>query len=289
MDTSFLMNYIDVIEKGSIAEVARINGLTPAAVNQRIKKVEDELGVRLVVRSGRTVKATAQGAIILAQAKRVIEELNKLKAASEGPIVFGRLSLGAFDSAMSTMIPPMMQLLASRYPDLEISLVKAYSGQLYSKVCDDEIDAAVAIQPHFQLPKNIEWRSLRKEPLIVLAPASIHERDPHRILRENPLICYERKLWGGQLAENYLRQHGIRAKIRIELATIEVIARLVRAGLGVSLIPDVAGDLLRDPTLRRISLPDAGHVRHVGLLWNRHSIRATLIEEIYQMARTINT
>ena len=79
MDTSFLLSFIEVIEKGSIADVARDCGLTPAAVNQRIKKVEEELGCKLVVRSGRTVKPTAQGAHVLAQAKHVMEEVRKLK------------------------------------------------------------------------------------------------------------------------------------------------------------------------------------------------------------------
>jgi DNA-binding transcriptional LysR family regulator len=135
------------------------------------------------------------------------------------------------------------------------------------------------------MPKNLEWRRVRDEPLVVLAPASLAETDPHQLLRANPLICYDRKLWGGQLAANYFRQHSIRPKIRIETASIEVIALLVAQGLGVTLIPDGAGELAADPRLRKIPLPGNEHFRSVGLLWNRQSVRAALIEDIYDIAR----
>jgi len=287
MDTTFLSNFIEVIERGSIAEVARKNGLTPAAVNQRIKKIEDELGFRLVVRAGRTVKPTAEGAHVLAQAKLVMESVRNLKAASQGPLVFGHISLGAFDSAMTTTVPALLPRLVERFPNLEVSLVKGYSMNLYGKVCDGELDVALMLQPQFQLPKNIEWRHLRDEPLVVLAPLDIKETDPNQVLRGNPLICYDRHLWGGQLAANYFRQHNIHPKVRIEVASIEVIAMLVSKGLGVSLVPDWAGDLLHSLPLQKIPLAGQEHFRSVGLCWNRQSVRAALIEEIFQLASTV--
>src|SRR5690606_571738 len=134
---------------------------------------------------------------VLIQAKRVMEEVRNLKAAAHGPLVFGHLSLGAYDSAMTTLVPPLVERLIVKYPNLEINLVKAYSAQLYGQVCDGELDAAIALKPNFQTPKNIEWRRIRDEQLVVLAPADIRETDPHQILRSSPLIRYDGKLWGG--------------------------------------------------------------------------------------------
>lgn len=85
MDTAFLQNFVEVIDQGSIAEVARKQGLTPAAINLRIKKVEEELGFKLVIRSGHTVKATPEGAMVLAQAKRVLDEVRNLKGSFAWP------------------------------------------------------------------------------------------------------------------------------------------------------------------------------------------------------------
>lgn len=283
MDTAFLQNFVEVIDQGSIAEVARKQGLTPAAINLRIKKVEEELGFKLVIRSGHTVKATPEGAMVLAQAKRVLDEVRNLKGASHGPVVFGRITIGAFDSAMSTMIPDLMTRLIDLHPNLEVSLVKGYSMHLYSKVCEGEVDAALILQPQFQMPKNLEWRRVRDEPLVVLAPSTNTETDPNQILRSNPLICYDRSLWGGKLAENYFREHNIYPKIRIEAASIELIATLVSKGLGVSLVPDWEGNMLRSAALQKIPLRSSGYFRSVGFLWDRQSVRATLLEEIFQL------
>lgn len=284
METVFLQNFLDVVEYGSIAEVARKQGITPAAVNLRIKKIEEELGFKLLTRSGHTVKPTAEGAQVVGQAARVLLETRNLKAASQGPVVFGHVTIGAFDSAMTTLIPSLMVRLIDRHPNLEVTLVKGYSMHMYSEVCDGQVDAAVIVRPQFQLPKNLEWRRVRDEPLVVLAPASNRETDPNQLLRSNPLICYDRSLWGGQLAANYFREHNIHPKIRIEAASIELIGTLVSKGLGVSLVPDYEGGLLQSAELQRIPLGSAKYLRSVGLLYNRLSARAALLEEIYQLA-----
>jgi DNA-binding transcriptional LysR family regulator len=283
MDSAFLLNFVQVIEQGSIADVARKNGLTPAAVNQRIKKLEEELGFKLVVRAGRTVKATVEGDQLLEQAKRVLEEIRNLKTVAQQPAVFGHIALGAFDSAMTTTIPAILPPLIERYPSLEVSLVKGYSVNLYSKVCNGEVDAALIVQPQFQIPKYFEWHRVHDEPLVVLAPFGNTEQEPNQILRSHPLICYDRSLWGGQLAVNYFRQHNIRPKIRIEVASIDVIALLVSKGLGVSLVPDCIAAQMLESSVRKIPL--AGNdCRGVGLFWNRQSVRAKLIDEILELS-----
>lgn len=284
MDTVFLQHFVEIIEHGSIAAVARKYGLTPTAVNLRIRKVEEELGFKLLLRSGRTVKPTAHGNQVLIQARRVLEEVRNLKAASQGPMVFGRVTIGAFDSAMTTVIPHLMRRLVDRHPALEITLVKGYSIHLYNKVCDGEIDVAVVQKPQLKMPKHIEWLHVQDDPLVVLAPSTCHETDPNQMLRSYPLICYDRTHWGGQLAVNYFRDHDIHPKIRIEAASIELIALLVSEGLGISLVPNPEGLHLQFPTLRRIPLASSAYVRRVGLLWNRKSSRAGLIEEIIELA-----
>ena len=60
MDTQFLESFLLVVEHGSVAEAARRLNLTPAGVTQRLKALEQELGMALVSRSGRTVRVRAR-------------------------------------------------------------------------------------------------------------------------------------------------------------------------------------------------------------------------------------
>src|SRR3546814_14424029 len=63
-------------------------------------------------------------------------------------------------------------------------------------------------------------------------------KDPLKELMRHPYICYDRSVLGGKLADDYLRERGIRPRIRLELDGIDAIGKLVSEGLGVSLLPD---------------------------------------------------
>ncbi|MCU7370077.1 LysR family transcriptional regulator [Paucibacter sp. O1-1] len=284
MDTTFLQSFLQIVQTGSIAEVARREGVTPAAINQRIKTLEQELGIKLVTRSGRTVCATQEGALIVERAQRVLEELRGLKAAIKGPMIFGTLVLAAFDSAMTTMMPVLIKQLAEHHPKLEVRLIKGYSAALYHDVVNGVVDAAIIVKPQFELPKHFDWHVIREEPLVAIAPAWTKETDRRTLLSINPLICYERSLWGGQLAESYLRQLGLKPKIRVEAASLETIATLVALGVGVAVVPDWSSKDI--PGVKKFPLPDSKQTRGVGLLWNTQSPRASLCQEILELLVT---
>src|SRR3989449_7517315 len=80
MDTRFLDSFVTVVDGGSIAEAARRLNLTPAAVAQRIRALEGEIGSRLLLRSGRNVKPTEAGAAILGRARNILGEARDLKS-----------------------------------------------------------------------------------------------------------------------------------------------------------------------------------------------------------------
>ena len=68
METRFLDSFVTIAECGSMAEAARRLNVTPTALAQRVHVLEDELGVKLIERSGRTVQLTEGGARVLARA-----------------------------------------------------------------------------------------------------------------------------------------------------------------------------------------------------------------------------
>ena len=95
MDTQFLETLKIVIDSGSFAEAGRQLNLTPAAVAQRVRAVEVEIGTALVSRFGRTVQPTAAGAAITARIGSLLGQVRDLKALAAGELVIGELRLGA--------------------------------------------------------------------------------------------------------------------------------------------------------------------------------------------------
>lgn len=286
MDTHFLESFVTVVEKGSIAEAGRRLNLTPAAVAQRIRALEREIGARLVTRSGRTVRPTEAGAAILGRARKFVQEVRDLRSIATAETLSGELRLGAISTAISGVLPGVLVLLMEKYPQIEIHIMPGTSEDLYHKVLAGDLDAAIIVPPPFTIPKSCKWRLFREELLILLTPESMPARDPHAILRTEPFIRYDRNNWGGRLVDGYLRNVGIRPKDRFELDGLEAIAVLVDRGLGVALVPDWAPPWPEGLSLAKRPIADRSFARRIGVLWSRTSVRVRLVHLLLEEMAT---
>ena len=91
---------------------------------------------------------------------------------------------------------------------------------------------------------------------------------------------YDRSLWSGQIAENYLRHQRIRPNDRIELDALDAIAVLVDRGIGVSLVPDRSLPWPEGLSIKKHTLPEPAPQRELGLLWPVTSGHARLIQVV---------
>ena len=287
MDIRFLQSFVIVVDCGSIAEAARRLDLTPAAVATRIKALEDGLGTPLVRRAGRTVKPIEAGLKILEHARRVLRDVRDLHAIANDDMPLGELRLGASASALTGLLPPVLRRLYERHPKLEIYIEPGTSSHLYHSVTTGVLDAAVIVEPQFTLPKACDWRVLVEEPLCVLAPLAMTGRDPLELLATEPFIRYDRAMWGGRLANRYLRDRHIRPRERIEIDALSAIAVLVHQGLGVSLLPDWTPPWPEGLQIVRIALPPPAPVRRMGLVWTAQGPHASLVRTLLQEAQGV--
>jgi DNA-binding transcriptional LysR family regulator len=282
METAFLKTFVLVVEVGSMAEAARRLGLTPTSVAQQVRALERDFGAALLARAGRTVAPTDAGHQVLAEARNVLRAVEGLRDLATSNMPGVSLRLGAIHTVLHSVVPDLLVRLLQRIPQIHVHIEHSASMDLYDATLRGDIDVALCIHPQFPLPKTIGWRSLRKEPLVVLAPARMARREAHEVLRREPFIRYARTQWGGKQAERYLRTVGIQPLERVELSSLTAIALMVDRGLGVSLVPDADLPLPADLRLARIALPDAVEARHVGVLWLRASPRIKTIRLLLQ-------
>lgn len=287
MDLRYLQSFVATVECGSIAEAARRLDLTSAALAARVRALEEELATPLLQRSGRSVKPTAAGLNILDSARSMLREERDLRAMAIKEAPVGELRLGTFVSALTTVLPPVLRTLYADHPDLSVSVVSNGSVELCRMVATGELDAAVVVEPQFAIPKTCEWRPLMDEPLVVVAPAAMAGRDPHALLRDEPFIRYDRTVWGGQLADRYLRDHGIRPHQRLEINGLMSIAVMVDHGLGVSLLPDWSALWSGGLSIARVPLPRHAPVRRIGFIWGVQRPHAHLAGLFLQHAEAV--
>lgn len=157
MDSHYLQSFVYVVELGSIAEAARRLDLTPAAVAQQVKMLELELGMKLVRRSGRTVGTTEAGERLVDRARAVLHDIRDLRSdLNDASALSGQLRLGGTPSMMTTLIPDVLAELLGLHPQIDIYLEPGNSVDLFRRVVSGDLDAAVLVQPLFDLPKRCD-------------------------------------------------------------------------------------------------------------------------------------
>jgi DNA-binding transcriptional LysR family regulator len=282
METAFLQTFVLVAETGSMAEAARRLDMTATSVAQQLKVLEKHFCVPLFRRSGRTVQLTDAGHKVLDGTRDVLQIVDRLRELATTGTPVESMSLGTIPTALHTIVPDALVRLTRSHPDLQVHIRQDTSMNLYDAVQRGDLDAALCMHPHFSMPKTLGWRMLRKEPLVVLAPARLAGHDPHELLRREPLVRYARSQWGGKQAERYLRLAGITPKERVELTSLTAIAMMVHKGLGVSLVPDADPPLWAGLRIAKLTLPLPFEEREVGLLWLRASAKADLVKLLLQ-------
>ena len=287
METSYLENFLLVVETGSMAEAARRLNLTAAAVAQQIRTLEREFNVRLLTRAGRTVVPTPAGHRLTQSAPVLLRELAHARTHVNHEGAAGELVIGSINTALHSLLPDILAGFVAQSPDVKVFLQSGTTRQLYDAVQLGALDAAVCLYPSFPLAKTFDWTLLREEPLVLLVPRRLAAQDPHELLRTQPLIRYDRSLGGGQMVERYLREAQITPRERFELSSLVAIAMMVDRGLGVALVPDTALDWPDRQAVARLSLPNASQTRRFGVMWLRSSARLSLIHQLVECARAV--
>lgn len=285
MDTRYLDSFLQVAELGSTAAAARKLNLTPTAVAQRIKALENEIGQSILVRAGRRMQLTPAGQALQEPARELLARAGELRAIAALDTVAGDLRIGCITTALSYLVPGVLARLINNYQFLHPHLEPAVSTVLYQKVVSGQIDVAMLVKPQFELAKEFTWELISDEPFVVLAPKALANEHPHHLLASQPFIRYHRSSWGGVMADRYLMQHGIVPHERFEIDALDAIAAMVKGKLGVSLVPRWRPLHARLDELAQIPLPAPGLFRPIGLLWKRNSAKGRLIDVLRQELR----
>jgi DNA-binding transcriptional LysR family regulator len=240
VDSRYLESLIAVIECGSIAEAARAEGLTAAAISQRIQALEREIGFELLSRAGHAAKATEACLSLLPRARRIVEEVALLAGDADPRGLTGALRVGAISTALTGVLPATLRALTQHAPGIRLTIVPGTSRMLYQALLAGELDAAILVAPPFDLPKTVHAMSLGKEALVFLSSTKPHQ-PVTTLLQQVPYIRYDPAAWGGLHAQRFLDDHHLTPTVLCDLDGLEAIAMLVADGVGVSLVPHWSG------------------------------------------------
>ncbi len=281
---------------GRAAEACHVSQPT---LSVAVKKLEDELGIRLFERRKGDISVTPIGEQVIGQAQRVLEEASGLRqiAAQGKDQLAGPLRLGAIYTIGPYLLPNLIPRLADAAPNMPLVVEENYTAVLSERLKQGDLDVIIISLP-FEEP-GLRTLPLYEEPFVLLIPSShpFNQRkrvDVDKLSKEDVLLlgsghCFRDQVLEicpdclGKSSEGHPRQ-------TMEGSSLETIRYMVASGLGVTVLPCTAAGAERFSErlleIRRFSGKSPSRV--VALAWRKSFPRpeaVNLLRETIQACR----
>jgi DNA-binding transcriptional LysR family regulator len=267
----FLRTFVAVAHRGSFSDAAEQVALTQAAVSLQMRALEAEFGRTLFDRSGRLASLNDAGRELLPHIEQLLEIYDRIRTPRPPPgMLAGTLSIGAIVSCMGTLARVVSQL-KSEHQELVIRLSSGKSRELWRKVENGEIDAALVVGTG-RPPPRTRWKRLYQEPVCLVVSNQVRGDDPRELLRSHPFLRFDRSQHTGAQIDRVLRKMGVVPDDFLELNAVEQLLDLVRHNVGITLLPLLHTMHWPDAKgLRTLPLPpELGDIsRDIGMLERR--------------------
>lgn len=268
--------------------------VTQPTLSLALAKLEEELGVRLFERNKSEVIVTPQGAGIVEQARRVLDEAGKIAVLAKGSQdqLAGVLRLGVIPTIGPYLLPELVPILHRKAPDMPLLIEENFTGSLAPMLREGEIDVAIVALP-FSVP-GVQTRAVYEEPFSVVVPgghawAKKKRVRPDELSGENVLVLNAGHCFRDQVLEACPGQSNTASPEGRSGSSLETIRNMVASGLGVSVLPAMAlQPRYGSKLVRQIPFTDPAPSRKVAIAWRTSFSRPQAIEAIVQAIRAVD-
>ena len=238
------MRYVvAVAETGSFTRAAARCHVVQSALSHQIARLEKELGTRLFDRTSRRVRLTPAGAAFLPAARQCLDAAERAVAevaAATGEIR-GRLAVGVIPTVAAVDIPAVLDDFRRRHPQVRVGLRVGGSEELIDQVGLGELDVAFLGLPPTAVPRGVAARELASDRLVAVVapghPLAGEEDVDLRGLSREAFVDFPAGTAGRAQSDQAFAAAGLGRDVAFEVTAPDLMARLVRRGLGVALLP----------------------------------------------------
>jgi LysR family hydrogen peroxide-inducible transcriptional activator len=288
MNLRDLKYLVAVAEHQHFGRAAEACFVSQPTLSTQLKKLEQTLGVTLIERTNRRVMLSPEGEQIVAQAQRILVEVNSLIAMSEQlrDPMGGELRLGIIPTIAPYLLPKILAPMAAEFPNLNIQLSEGQTSQITRMLKHGDLDAVLLALPLPLQEENIEEFELYTEPFL-FAVAADHPKSQRSSVSTGDLQGEEVLLLedGHCLRDQALAichaHRGIESS-NFSATSLETLRQLVAANMGITLMPELAVAVGSDTQPEVHYIPFEGDVpsRTLGLCWRSSSTRGELLADL---------
>lgn len=240
LETKQLRIFKTIVEVGSFTGAGEHLDLSQPAISQQMRALEEQVGVPLLVRAGRSTRPTPAGEVLLQCARQVLEKIEEVqRVLAEHGGGAGVVRVGTPEPACNYLLPPVVAELKRRIPRADLRIVSGHPPDTLARLHAGEVDVAF-------LPLPIDSERVRivdvgQDELVAIVPPGhawagrslVTARD----FEEESLILYDRQSPITDRTLACLLDEGVFPRVAAEIDHLEALKDLVRMGVGVAVVP----------------------------------------------------
>jgi LysR family cys regulon transcriptional activator len=216
-------------------------------VSKQLKLLEQELGLSLFVRKGKSlVELTPEAEEIVRRAKRILREVEAIRGIS--PNIYseasGRLAIGTTHTQARYVLPDVIARFRDRYPDVTLDLHQGTSEQLAEMVEKRLVDFVIASESRQRFPDLVLLPCFLWDRIIIVPEghslADLGRRATLEELAAYPLVTYVFNFDGGSSLKRAFAARGLEPRVVFTARDADVIKTYVRLGLGIGIVASMA-------------------------------------------------
>lgn len=242
---------IQIAAEKNFSRAAEKLHLAQPSLSQQLSKLEKEIGVLLFQRNTNSVEITHAGEVFIEKAQKILDMVNQLKKEMEdiSQMRKGKLVVGSLPITGSHILPLVLPVFQSRYPEIEIVLVEETSSRLEHLTSNGQTDICLLTLPLHE--PSLTSRPLIDEEIWLALPtqhplfqknrnknkeqAKIQIKD----LQNEPFIVLKKGQGFRQITEELCLTAGFQPNIVFESSNIDTVQSLVAAGMGIAFVPSM--------------------------------------------------
>lgn len=276
-------HYFKVLaEMEHMTRAAEKLAVSQPALSRAIMRIEEELGVTLFDRNGRSIRLNKFGELFLESTNRIVLEMETVKTrlSEMSGVETGEVTLGFLHTVGATYLSLFMKHFKETHPNVRVKLVQNNSQALKTLLSQGIIDLCMTTPVATE--KNIDWQPLLTEELFVTLPKMhpLARRSSLKVseLKEETFILLKEGFALRHLANDLLAEAGVQASISFEGEEVQTIASFVAANLGISFLPKL--EHLAFDDLVQIPIEGKKAERQIGICWNEEVVETAVVREM---------
>ncbi|HSF91236.1 MAG TPA: LysR substrate-binding domain-containing protein [Paracoccaceae bacterium] len=262
--------------------------ISQPALSMQIKELEESLGTVLFERAARQVRLTGFGeefALQVREILRSLDELGDMAYAARDRLV-GRLRIGVIPTIAPYLLPKMIGQLTQLYDGLDIHVRETLTSKLLVELAEGRLDTAIVALPVSE-PAFTEVALFTEDFMLVRAEADADLPIPSSdSLREMRLLLLEEGHCFRDQALAFCNLQSALPREGLDGSSLSTLVQLVGAGIGVTLIPEMAVAVeTRSAAVSIARFPKNPPTRTVGMIWRKTSPLAKQLTQVAEVVR----